>query len=205
MQAGYGGNQRLLDLVAQFGCRVQRPGGGQVQVHGDEVALPGGACHHVVEKDFTAVLGVQRFKALQRIVNQLVYFRAGGAVHQPLAGAMNQPPAFAQDVEGNQNGHQRIQPLPARDHDQCDAANDAEGGVHVGEQVLAVGFQRDGLVEFGSFEQRPGHNAIEQGADDGQRNPPIDLLQRLGVQQPHGSRPENAQRRSKNQHALKTG
>lgn len=95
VQSGNGCNQRLLHTFAQFSRRVYRPVGRQVQMHGGEVALPRGAgVDHMVKKHFGLVVGIDRFKAFERIVHQLVDFCAGGAVHQPLAGTVNQPPSL---------------------------------------------------------------------------------------------------------------
>ena len=205
VQSGNGCNQRLLHTVAQFSRRVYRPVGRQVQMHGGEVALPRGAGDHMVKKHFGLVVGIDRFKTFERIVHQLIDFCAGGTVHQPLAGTVNQPPAFAQDVERHQNRNQRVQPEPARQHDQADAYDHADGGVHIGAQMLAVGFQRDGMVHFGRFEQYPGHGGIDGRAAYGKQQPPADLLQGLRMKQAIDGNPQNAQGGDKNQQPFKAG
>lgn len=70
------------------------------------------------------------------------------------------------------SGSSQSQPVSA---DQADAYDHADGGVHIGAQMLAVGFQRDGMVHFGRFEQYPNHGGIDGRAAYGKQQPPADF------------------------------
>ena len=136
-----------------------------MQVHGSKIALPRCARHDMIETYFRVILHIAGFKSSKGIVNQLAHLAADRAIHQPLTRPVNQLPAFAQDVEGRQNSHHRIQPLPARQHHQPDAAHHANGCINIGAQMLAIGFQRDRVIQLGSPKQYPRHQTVENRAE----------------------------------------
>ena len=119
----------------------------------------------MIETYFRMILHIAGFKPSKGIVNQLAHLVADRAIHQPLTRPVNQLPAFAQDVEGYQNGHHRIQPLPTRQHHQTDAAHHANGSIDIGAQMLAIGFQGNGMVQLGCPQQYPRHQTVENRAE----------------------------------------
>ena len=144
-------------------------------------------------------------EAVQRLLDAVRRLWVHGAVHQAMAGVADQVPALLQDVECHRNGHHRIEPEPASHLHQRYAGHHADGGPDVGTQMAPVGLQRDRIVNLGRLEQHPGANPVEHGTRQGKRHAPAELLQRLRIHQTVDRGPENAQRGSKDQHALEAG
>ena len=66
-----------------------------------------------------------------------------GVVHEAAAGAADELDAGEDDVGGDGERDDRVEPLPAGEADDDDAGDDAGGRPDVGEQVAAVGLDRD--------------------------------------------------------------
>ena len=79
-------------------------------------------------------------------------------VQQRGHGLRDEPVAGDEDVDADQRGHDRVEPLPAGQGHEQHADDDPDRGPHVGDQVLAVGGQRDRAVRAdrpGSAASRP--------------------------------------------------
>jgi hypothetical protein len=126
-----------FDPLEQFVSVLDRPTAGNEHVHGDEGAASRLAVANRMEADtLVAVRGEGGIEC--RLL-------AGGesVVHQAAAGAADELDAGEDDVGGDGERDQRVEPLPAGQRDDCDAGDHADGRPDVGEQVAPVGLDGD--------------------------------------------------------------
>ena len=88
-------------------------------------------------------------------------------VHEAGRGLMDQPGPGDEDIEAHQEGDGAVQPVPAGELNAHQAQDDPDGGDDVGEDVLAVGDQDDGLGASAQHHQDQAQDEIDQrGAQD---------------------------------------
>jgi hypothetical protein len=92
-------------------------------------------------------------------------------VHQTQNRFIQKSPADEQDVAGHRERDQRIENEPPGEHDQSHPQDHPGRRPDVGEQVLGVRFERDGIVLAPGAHQDARHHEVHSGGEDGEAEP----------------------------------
>ena len=153
---------------------VHGPVTGHQHVDGDELAGAGLAGLEFVELHPAFLVG------LEDPLHCGLVLGGEGGVHQAGGGAAHDADARPDDVRGDASatmGSRRCQPVRATAPTPSD---DADGGPDIGEQVLGIGFKRNGVALAPHPQQQQGHDEVHQRGQHRNRQAQADLFERFG-------------------------
>ena len=175
----------------------QVPGQNQVEVDEDPAAGPAGPELVQIDPDVFAVPGDDPGDLLQQ--------RRVRGVHEAGAGLAHQTHPGDQDVEAHQDGHRAVQPVGAGKLDRQQPHQDAPGGVDVGEHVLAVGDEDQGMGALPHHYQGQAQGEIDQRRPQDEGEAAFQPGDALGVKEAGPGLIKDAGGRGDDQGAFKAG
>ena len=148
---------QLFDLSVA-GFQQEIPGQDEMKVDEDAGAGPAGPELMDVNPHGAAVLGD----------NPADFFQEFGVrfVHEPGCGLVNQTGSGDEDIEAHQDGNGAVQPVPTGKINAHEAQDNPGGGLDVGEDVLAVGDEDDGLGAPAHHHQDQAQCEVHQGGGE---------------------------------------
>ena len=115
---------------------------------------------------------------------------------------MQQSPAGDHNIEGHDDGDQRIQNRQSGELGQGYPQHHPQGGPDITEQVMGIGPQGDRIKSPPGPQQQPGHPAVDCRGHQRKRQAHIHLLQPLWLLQAPGGGMDDRQGRHHNQGAF---
>jgi hypothetical protein len=138
------------------------------QVHLDVVHLAGIAMAQGVKLE-AVLFGLTAQGGIERGIE----LRIGG-VHEAADALAHEPVAGPDDVGRHEDAADGIPAMPAGQGDESEADDGAEAGPHIGEHMLAVGFENQRAAAFAGADEVGAERGID---DDGQRGEGQALIQ----------------------------
>ena len=175
---------------------LHRPVAGHEDMHGNKFLRPRLTRPQRVE------LNARLLMRFQNLAHDGHVFRRKGHVHEPGNGTAHDADAGPDNVRGHDQRHDRVKPVPFRQHDQTDARHHADGSPHIRQQMMRVGFERDGVVLAARTEDQQGNDQIHKRSCDRHQQAHAHRFQRLRREEPSHRCDGNAHRRHQDQAAF---
>lgn len=147
--------QFVLHRLGEVVAAIDRPFARHEHVQLDESLVTGLAGADVVEIDLLRTESVEDAGDLHQV--------GGGQrrIEQSVTGSPYQAPADEQDVDRNQDRHDRIQRLPSGHQNQEHTDDHPDRRPHIGQQMFAIGFQCHRPIPLARSQQQHRDRTVE--------------------------------------------